>query len=100
MTRSTTIDALKENERSLNDVIDRIRSRHYRGVDASAASARYLEYLRGAQMAAEKLDLPTLWPVPFSQIVGVSASKRKRLEWRGWFRFFERAPVQFLQAAE
>ena len=100
MSAATTHDALIENTRALNAVIGKVRQLHEAGKDAPNASRRYLESLRAVHGFSEALGAEPLAPIPFHQIVGRSPEEKRRLEYRGWFRFFERAPVQFLAAAE
>lgn len=84
-------DALREQIKSLNAVIAKIRALHDAGKEAPKASARYIEYIRAAHELAEQASaagvvgslVEPMSPIPFrDQLVGYSAEERRRLEWK------------------
>ena len=86
-----TADALRENIKSLNAVIAKIRSLHSNGKEAPKSGARYLEYIRATHEFREQAIaagvtgplVELMSPIPFrDQLVGYSAEERRRLEWK------------------
>ncbi|KAA0684557.1 hypothetical protein DTW90_36065 [Neorhizobium sp. P12A] len=91
-----TADALRENIKSLNAVIGKIRELHRAGKEAPKSAARYVEYLRAAHdlretavaagLTGSLIDLQA--PIAFrDQLVGHTEEQRRRIEWKGVFAF-------------
>lgn len=103
-----TADALRENLKTVDAKIFRVRARTARGLRSPNAAAAYVEALRACHELREKggngplFDL--MHPTPINdQLVGISADERKHREWKGVFARFPfpvAAPFQFLEAAE
>lgn len=103
MTSKHTIDAIIANTVSINALIWRIRNGKKPSPRTISLYREHVEALSALLISLEQqTGEPIKWiePVPFSQIVGRSPEEKRRLGYRGWFRSFERAPVQFLEAAE
>lgn len=86
--------ALRENIKSLNAVIGKVRSLHQSGKGAPKSAARYVEYLRVAHDLREKAEglgmtgplVEAMAPIPFrDQLVGHTEEQRRRVEWKGVF---------------
>lgn len=107
-----TATALRENLKTLDAKIFRVRSRTAAGLRSPNAASAYVEALqvcqdlreKGIALGATGPLFDELAPTPINdQLVGITADQRKEREWKGVFARFPfpvAAPFQFLQAAE
>lgn len=91
MQPDTAADAIRENAKDLNALIDKIRGLHSQGKDAPKAAARYLAALKAVhELSIEAVTagvtgplVEPMSPIPFrDQLVGYSAEARRALEWK------------------
>jgi uncharacterized protein YjhX (UPF0386 family) len=84
MIHSLRNDGLIENIREINAAIGKVRTMHRSGKPAPKTAARYLEALRTAHLIAEASNADhSLSPIPFRQMVGLTAEQKKTAEWKG-----------------
>lgn len=107
-----TATALRENLKTVDAKIFRVRARTAEGLNSPNAASAYVEALRVCQELREKGNdlgetgplFADLAPTPINdQLVGLTADQRKEREWKGVFARFPfpaATPFQFLEAAE
>jgi|GEM_PF-5769803 len=103
-----TATALRENLKTVDAKIFRVRARTAAGLCSPNAAASYLVALRACHELREIGGIGPLFddlaPTPINdQLVGITAEQRKEREWKGVFARFPfpvAAPFQFLEAAE
>lgn len=94
-----TATALRENLKTVDAKIFRIRQRTAKGLRSPNAAAAYVEALRACHELREKGGNGPLFgdiaPTPINdQLVGITAEQRKEREWKGVFAGFP-FPIPF-----